>query len=215
MEVLHVVDRGLLPDLLPTGVGVLQRKVRLERLLRDVLLQPVQPRVVEMSRRRRLRSGARQSQLLQRRDSAGRNEVRRSVLPARRNVRRSRPRSLLSHSHAAVQGRQHRRLLQDGGRVLLLRHVLSEAHTLPAGEAGEVQAVPEGREEVWEDVLHQGRNVLQRQMLLGEREVLPIGHLLQEGREVLRRDMLPRECEVLRRSLLSRPENLLRRGLLR
>jgi hypothetical protein len=112
-----------------------------------------------------------------------------------------------------MQGRGYRRLLQAHG-VLLLREVLPATNPLPAGEAGEVRAVPEGIEEVREDVLHQGRVLLQREVLSQESEVLLRRSLLPEGQQVLRRDLLPQGQEVLRRPLLLGRQGMLRQGLL-
>ena len=78
-----------------------------------------------------------------------------------------------------MQRRQYRRLLQ-AHRVLLHREVLPATNPLQAGEAGEVRTEPEGLAEVRQDVLHQGRDVLQRQVLSEEPEVLLREPLLPE-----------------------------------
>ncbi len=112
-----------------------------------------------------------------------------------------------------MQRRQYRRLLQ-AHRVLLHREVLPATNPLQAGEAGEVRTVPEGLAEVRQDVLHQGRDVLQRQVLSEEPEVLLREPLLPKDGQVLRRDVLPRWEEVLRQPLLLERQRVLRQGLL-
>ena len=69
-------------------------------------------------------------------------------------------------------------------------------------------------EEVREHVLHEGAELLQREVLPEEPEVLLRGPLLPQDGHMLRRDLLPQGQEVLRRPLLRRQGGVLRQGLL-
>ena len=113
-------------------------------------------------------------------------EVRLEVLRGGLRVRRPGPRVLLRAPGARVQGRRHGLLLQ-AQPVLLPGDVLPASHPLRSRVGTRyVRAVPERLEKVRKDVLHKGRVVLRREVLLEAGEVLPFGHLLQEGRHVLR-----------------------------
>jgi hypothetical protein len=57
LEVLPAGVAGLLPRLLPAGADLLQGQVRLERMLRMVLLRPLQPARITAGRVRGMRPG--------------------------------------------------------------------------------------------------------------------------------------------------------------